>query len=87
MLLRQQLRSNKKREQHQCRRHERTLDGGMIYGIILLRRNSKKAKRGSRDAFLYIFYHITMDIQKQTLTEEPISPVPCSNTNAAAPEF
>ena len=41
----------------------------------------------SRDTFLYIIDHIKTDIQKQTLTEEPISPVPCSTANAAVLEF
>ena len=87
MLLSQQPRFNKMRKQRQCRRHERKSGWWSNLWNNYSKERFKRAMRVSRDTFLYIFDHIKMDIQRHTLTEEPISPVPCSTANAVAPEF
>ena len=78
MLLKQQLRFNKRRKRSQCRRHERTSGCWSNMRNNYSGERFKKAMRVSSDNFLYIIDYIKMDIQKQTLTEEPISLVPCS---------
>ena len=68
--------SNKNRKQRQCRRHERNSGWWNNLRNNYSEERFEKVMRVSRDTFLYIMDHVKVDVQKQTLTEEPMSSLP-----------